>query len=141
MKVVSFPPAMKRLIIGRVVLPIAALGVIVSVAAFSAGSNPVAQSRPNTASSPAGDLEVLQIRPNFYLIAGAGGTIAAQVGSDSFVCWSTQVWRLPPTPLLGRSGLSLQVQFDTSSSRALTRIASAATRMVQDAHRERQGLG
>jgi hypothetical protein len=140
MKVVSFPPAMKRLIIGRVVLPIAALGVIVSVAAFSAGSNPVAQSRPNTASSPAGDLEVLQIRPNFYLIAGAGGNIADQVGSDSVVLVDTG-WQLPPTPWLGRSGLSLQIQFDTSSSRALTRIASAAMRMVQDAHRERQGGG
>jgi glyoxylase-like metal-dependent hydrolase (beta-lactamase superfamily II) len=80
---------MKRLIIGRLVLLIVALGVIVSVAAISAGGNPVAQSRPNAASSPAGDLEVLQIRPNFYLIAGAGGNIADQVGSDSVVLVDT----------------------------------------------------
>jgi hypothetical protein len=63
-------------------LPIAALAVIVSVAAFSAEGNPLAQGRPNTASAPAGDMEVLQIRPDFYMIAGAGGNIAVQVGSD-----------------------------------------------------------
>ena len=32
-----------------------------------------------------GELEVLQLRPNFYLIAGAGGHIAVQVGGDGVV--------------------------------------------------------
>ena len=32
-----------------------------------------------------GDLEVLQVRPNFYMIAGAGGNIAVQVGEDGIV--------------------------------------------------------
>lgn len=32
-----------------------------------------------------GDLEVLQLRPNFYMIAGAGGNIAVQVGVDGVV--------------------------------------------------------
>ena len=31
------------------------------------------------------DLEVLQVRPNFYMIAGAGGNIAVQVGDDGVV--------------------------------------------------------
>jgi hypothetical protein len=31
------------------------------------------------------DLEVLQLRPNFYLIGGAGGNIAFQVGEDGIV--------------------------------------------------------
>jgi len=31
------------------------------------------------------DLEVLQLRPNFYLIAGAGGHVAVQVGDDGVV--------------------------------------------------------
>ena len=31
------------------------------------------------------DLEVLQLRPNFYMIAGAGGNIAFQVGADGVV--------------------------------------------------------
>jgi hypothetical protein len=39
---------------------LATLAAIVSVAAFSAGGNPVAQSLPNSAAAPAGDLEVLQ---------------------------------------------------------------------------------
>ena len=39
---------------------------------------------------PGGDafasgLEVLQLRPNFYMIAGAGGNIAVQVGEDGVV--------------------------------------------------------
>ena len=35
--------------------------------------------------APLGNLEVLQIRPNFYLIAGAGGNIGVQVGADGVV--------------------------------------------------------
>ena len=31
------------------------------------------------------DLEVLQLRPNFYMIAGAGSNIAVQVGDDGIV--------------------------------------------------------
>ncbi len=32
-----------------------------------------------------GDLDVLQLRPNFYMIGGAGGNIAFQVGEDGIV--------------------------------------------------------
>ena len=32
-----------------------------------------------------GDLEVLQLRPNFFMIAGAGGHIGVQVGDDGVV--------------------------------------------------------
>ena len=35
--------------------------------------------------SPATNLEVLQVRPNFYMIAGAGGNIGFQVGEDGVV--------------------------------------------------------
>src|ERR1035438_3826614 len=35
--------------------------------------------------SPGTSLEVLQVRPNFYMIAGAGGNIAFQVGVDGVV--------------------------------------------------------
>ena len=38
-----------------------------------------------TASGQAQDLEVLQVRPNFYLIAGAGGNIGVQVGEDGVI--------------------------------------------------------
>ena len=33
----------------------------------------------------AGDFEVLQLRPNFYMIAGAGSNIGVQVGADGVV--------------------------------------------------------
>ena len=36
------------------------------------------------AASP-GDLEVLEVRPNFFMIAGAGGNIGVQVGDDGVV--------------------------------------------------------
>jgi glyoxylase-like metal-dependent hydrolase (beta-lactamase superfamily II) len=38
-----------------------------------------------TVAQGGGDLEVLQLRPNFFLIAGAGGHIGVQVGEDGVV--------------------------------------------------------
>ena len=32
-----------------------------------------------------GELDVVQVRPNFYMIAGAGGNIGVQIGSDGVV--------------------------------------------------------
>ena len=43
-----------------------------------------------TINAPAvGDLEVIQVRPNFYMIAGAGGNIAVQVGEDGVLVTDT----------------------------------------------------
>lgn len=52
---------------------------IAMAAALAAVSGLVAQQPP-----PA-HLEVLQVRPNFYMIAGAGGNIGFQVGADGVV--------------------------------------------------------
>jgi cyclase len=38
-----------------------------------------------TTTAATGDLEVLQLRPNFFMIAGAGGNIGVQVGEDGVV--------------------------------------------------------
>src|SRR5277367_2554258 len=32
-----------------------------------------------------GELDVVRVRPNFYMIAGAGGNIGVQIGSDGVV--------------------------------------------------------
>src|SRR6188768_2180844 len=41
---------------------------------------------PQISGAPSpGDLEVLEVRPNFFLIAGAGGNIGVQVGEDGVV--------------------------------------------------------
>ncbi len=41
---------------------------------------------PGRAADPeTGGLDVVQVRPNFYMIAGAGGNIGAQIGSDGIV--------------------------------------------------------
>ena len=39
--------------------------------------------------APADDIEVLQLRPNFYMIAGAGGNIGVQIGEDGVVVIDT----------------------------------------------------
>ncbi len=54
------------------------VGSILLVAAF------IALSRA-TAVGQVQDLEVLQVRPDFYMIAGAGGNIGVQVGEDGVV--------------------------------------------------------
>jgi glyoxylase-like metal-dependent hydrolase (beta-lactamase superfamily II) len=43
------------------------------------------QQGPQAGATESGDLEVLQLRPNFFMIAGAGGNIAVQVGDDGVV--------------------------------------------------------
>ena len=52
---------------------VAALGLMVC-GAFSA-----------KAAEPENGLDVVQVRPNFYMIAGAGGNIGVQIGSDGVV--------------------------------------------------------
>ena len=49
---------------------------VIAFAVWAAGSSALAQ-QPQAGSE---DLEVLQVRPNFYMIAGAGGNIAVQIG-------------------------------------------------------------
>jgi cyclase len=44
-----------------------------------------AQQPPQTSVEEAGGLEVLQLRPNFYMIVGAGGNVAIQAGPDGVV--------------------------------------------------------
>jgi len=51
----------------------------IAAAALVAVGALVAQQAPGT------NLEVLQVRPNFYMIAGAGGNIGFQVGADGVV--------------------------------------------------------
>ena len=60
------------------------IGTIAGVAAaLVAVGGLVAQQPPGT------NLEVLQVRPNFYMIAGAGGNIGFQVGADGVVVVDT----------------------------------------------------
>ena len=47
---------------------------------------PASAANPGTAGTPGNnDIEVLQVRPNFYMIAGAGSNIAVQIGQDGVV--------------------------------------------------------
>ena len=67
----------------------AALGLVVCGAFSSRAAEP-----------ENGGLDVVQVRPNFYMIAGAGGNIGVQIGSDGVVLVNAgaaaatgQVWR------------------------------------------------
>jgi cyclase len=46
---------------------------------------PRVQQGRQTSTTETSDLEVLQLRPNFFMIAGAGGNIGVQVGDDGVV--------------------------------------------------------
>ena len=52
----------------------AAFGFVVCSASFS-----------QAAESDTGGLDVVKVRPNFYMIAGAGGNIGVQIGSDGVI--------------------------------------------------------
>jgi cyclase len=69
MPISSELPAMRR-ILGTITIAAATLVTVISL---------MAQQAPGT------NLEVLQLRPNFYMIAGAGGNIGFQVGVDGVV--------------------------------------------------------
>jgi len=60
-------------------------GMPVTAQGGALGGPPLQQPRQAAGANAAGDLEVLEIRPNFFLIAGAGGHISVQVGDDGVV--------------------------------------------------------
>jgi cyclase len=65
----------------------AALFAVVAVTGVPEATSVVGvqQRQPVSSDEEAGGLEVLQLRPNFYMIAGAGGNIGVQVGPDGVV--------------------------------------------------------
>ena len=70
-------------ILAFAVISVLSTGTVVDVSG-TASALGLRQGQPAVASD-SGELEVLQLRPNFYLIAGAGGHIAVQVGTDGVV--------------------------------------------------------
>jgi len=60
----------------------AALLAVVAITSLTAATSVV---RAQQSTEEAGGLEVLQLRPNFYMIVGAGGNIGVQVGPDGVV--------------------------------------------------------
>src|ERR1700687_4027688 len=57
------------------------MGLVTGILALAASSFFVGDAAAQTATN----LEVLQLRPNFYMIAGAGGNIGFQIGADGVV--------------------------------------------------------
>jgi cyclase len=69
---------------GRAAAAIAAAAVL-AVAAGTGMTDATGVVRAQQSTEEAGGLEVLQLRPNFYMIVGAGGNIGVQVGPDGVV--------------------------------------------------------
>src|SRR4029079_6043113 len=46
---------------------------------------PVKAAAPQAAAAPSNSLEILEVRPSFFVIAGAGANIGVQVGEDGIV--------------------------------------------------------
>ena len=68
----------------------AALFAVVTVAGATSVPRAQQQPRPQQVSEEEpGGLEVIRLRPNFYMIAGAGGNIAVQAGPDGVVVVDT----------------------------------------------------
>ena len=63
--------------------------VAICAAAFSLGHKgglePLKAAAPQAAAAPSNSLEILEVRPSFFVIAGAGGNIGVQVGEDGVV--------------------------------------------------------
>ncbi len=79
---------MKRLTRLFALPSVVVLAVMLSVAALTAAHR-LQEQRPPAPSAAAEDLDVIQVRPNFYMIVGAGGNIAVQVGGDGVVLVDT----------------------------------------------------
>ncbi len=65
-----------------------ATGLVLTAATIPGGDGTGvlrAQQRQTGAGADAGGLEVFQLRPNFYMISGAGGNIGVQAGQDGVV--------------------------------------------------------
>ncbi len=48
-------------------------------------SQPLSAAAPQAAAAPSNGLEILEVRPSFFVIAGAGANIGVQVGDDGVV--------------------------------------------------------
>lgn len=70
---------------------VAVAAVLVGLPSRSATGRALAAQGPPAAAATPDALEVLQLRPNFYLIAGAGSNIAVQTGPDGVVVVDTGV--------------------------------------------------
>jgi cyclase len=74
--------------LARVVQLAARSALLAAALAWAAGGWIYVSAQQRSQRAPASgdnDLEVLQVRPNFYMIAGAGSNIAVQIGPDGVV--------------------------------------------------------
>ena len=71
---------MKRLVAQERLAPSCSLLSIAMFLAFGAWTDSASAQR-----APASDVEVVQLRPNFYVIGGAGGNIVVQIGPEGVI--------------------------------------------------------
>ena len=63
----------------------AAAAVLMTIVLPPPGGQALRAAAPQTAGSPSAGLEILEVRPSFFVIAGAGANVGVQVGDDGVV--------------------------------------------------------
>jgi cyclase len=69
----------------RRLVRVAAMAAVCAAALFLRHGKPLKAAASQAASSPSNNLEILEVRPSFFVIAGAGANIGVQVGEDGIV--------------------------------------------------------
>jgi cyclase len=67
----------------RVAAVVAACAALVRL--YAGGLEPLKAATPQTAAAPLNSLEILEVRPSFFVIAGGGANVGVQVGEDGLV--------------------------------------------------------
>jgi glyoxylase-like metal-dependent hydrolase (beta-lactamase superfamily II) len=63
----------------------AIVAVCTTLSVLHQGLEPLSAAAPQAAGAPSSDLEILEVRPSFFIIAGAGANVGVQVGDDGVV--------------------------------------------------------
>ena len=95
---------------------------------YEGGLAPLKAAASQAAAAPSNGLEVLEVRPSFFVIAGAGANIGVQVGDDGVVVVDAGSAARRRRPCWPRSSASRRSPFATSSTPGPTPIMSAATK-------------
>src|SRR5215467_5713141 len=61
------------------------VAVCTTLSVLHQGFEPLNAAAPQAAGAPSSDLETLEVRPSFFMIAGAGANVGVQVGDDGVV--------------------------------------------------------
>ena len=96
---------------------------VLAIAAFLLGG----WEHPTAAQQASDGLDLVQMRPNFYVIAGAGGNVVVQIGPEGVILVDSGSTEMADKVLADDPPAHAACRSATSSTRAWTPITSAGT--------------